>query len=222
MFVHKKIENDEIELNMQPKVKNKNTRLLTKRGFSIGEIMLAAFVLSVAMIAAINLLIVSFSNSAKSRDRVVASMLAQEGIEVVRNIRDNNWAAGRDTFNEGYFPGTNRIDDSNDKGCAVDKDSTEISDTGSCGSGFEVKDLFIDASGYYVGTGATTTGFKRKVMVQYFNSAGAEINDRANAASARLSSVVIWGNTWPLADLSNCTFLTKCVFAKTVLTKWGE
>jgi len=184
--------------------------------------MLAAFVLSVAMIAAINLLIVSFSNSAKSRDRVIASMLAQEGIEIVRNIRDNNWAAGRDTFNAGYFPGTDRIDDSNDKGCAVDKNSTEISDTGSCGSGFEVKDLFIDAGGYYVGTGATVTGFKRKVMVQYFNSAGAAINNRATAATVRLSSVVIWGNTWPLADLSNCTLLTKCVFAKSVLTKWGE
>ncbi|MDD5589743.1 MAG: hypothetical protein PHQ47_01040 [Candidatus Portnoybacteria bacterium] len=31
-----------------------------------------------------------------SQDRLVASNLAQEGFEVVRNIRDNNWEAGAD------------------------------------------------------------------------------------------------------------------------------
>lgn len=198
--------------------KNKKYFLVTKKGFSIGEILLAAFVLSVAMLAAVNLLITGFSYSADSRDRIVASMLAQEGIEIARNIRDNNWATGDITFSGANFPDTNYAADNNSRGCIVDKDSTTIR---TCANTYNPKILYINDDGYYMTTGSTATKFKRKIMIQYFNASGI-LSNRATAVTAKLTSVVIWGNVWPRIDVSDCTISTQCAFASATFTKWGE
>ena len=63
-----------------------------RKGFSIGEVLLAIFVLSIGMIATFSLFNAGIKNLQNERDLIVASLLAQEGVEVVRNIRDNNWA----------------------------------------------------------------------------------------------------------------------------------
>lgn len=204
---------------MKSKIKNKKFLISTKRGFSIGEVMLAAFVLSVAMLAAVNLLIAGFSNSADSRDRIIASMLVQEGIEIARNVRDNNWATGRVTFSNTNFPDVSRAADNTPLGCALDKNSLSIRNT--CDSAAVSKVLKINNDGYYMKLGATTTKFKRKVMIQYFNSSEVP-SDRAHAATAKLTSVVIWGTNWPKIDLSDCSTATQCVAAVSILTKWGE
>ncbi|KKP70958.1 MAG: Type IV pilus modification protein PilV [Candidatus Moranbacteria bacterium GW2011_GWE2_35_2-] len=204
---------------MKSKIKNKKFLISIKRGFSIGEVLLAAFVLSVAMLAAVNLLIAGFSNSADSRDRIIASMLVQEGIEIARNVRDNNWATGKVTFSNTNFPDVSRAADNTPLGCALDKNSLAI--RGTCDSAAVSKVLKINADGYYMKVGATITKFKRKVMIQYFNSSGAP-SDRASAATAKLTSVVIWGTDWPKIDLSDCSTATRCVAAVSILTKWGE
>jgi prepilin-type N-terminal cleavage/methylation domain-containing protein len=66
-------------------------KIQDKKGFSLMEVMLAVFVLSVGLVAIIGLISSSIRNSIDSRDTIIASELAQEGVELVRNIRDNNF-----------------------------------------------------------------------------------------------------------------------------------
>lgn len=74
-------------------MKNKKIKPRKKspRGFSLIEVTVAMFVLSVAILGSFTLIQRSLVSTSKTRFRLVAAYLAQEGIEVVRNIRDANW-----------------------------------------------------------------------------------------------------------------------------------
>lgn len=61
------------------------------KAFSFVEVIISVFVISVGLIASVGLISTSLSGSMDSRKQIVASLLAQEGIEQIRNIRDNNW-----------------------------------------------------------------------------------------------------------------------------------
>jgi prepilin-type N-terminal cleavage/methylation domain-containing protein len=69
-----------------------------KKGFSFIEVMLSVFLLSMGMVAAIILLGKGLRESIDSRNQLIASLLAQEGVELVRNIRDKNWVTPQDSF----------------------------------------------------------------------------------------------------------------------------
>ncbi len=56
------------------------------------EVMTAMFVVSVGLVTVIKIFSSGFINSATDRDRIVAAGLAQEGLEIVKNIRDNSLA----------------------------------------------------------------------------------------------------------------------------------
>lgn len=62
----------------------------TNKGFSIAEVVISVFVITVGLLAIIKLITGSMTYSILSRDQIIASQLAQEGIELVRNVRDNN------------------------------------------------------------------------------------------------------------------------------------
>jgi Tfp pilus assembly protein PilV len=60
------------------------------KGFSIGEVMVAVFIMLVGIVGAIMLTARSIQDLGDSRESIVATLLAQEGTELVRNLRDNN------------------------------------------------------------------------------------------------------------------------------------
>jgi prepilin-type N-terminal cleavage/methylation domain-containing protein len=68
----------------------KSSKKLNK-GFSIIEVLVAISVILVSFTAALNLINRSMAFHDLAYSRLVASYLAQEGIEIVRNIRDNNF-----------------------------------------------------------------------------------------------------------------------------------
>lgn len=77
-------------------VKNKkHFKIISPSGFTLVEVMVAVAVLSVGLIGAANLITYNISNSAKAINKTIAMNLAQEGIELVRNIRDTNWLQGK-------------------------------------------------------------------------------------------------------------------------------
>lgn len=65
------------------------------KGFTLIEVIVAIFVLTIGVLGVFqvvqNITFFSQINSSK----LVATYLAQEGIELVRNQRDSNWVAGR-------------------------------------------------------------------------------------------------------------------------------
>lgn len=64
---------------------------MKKNSFTILEVMLAIFVLTTAVGASFALIQQTLVAASISQSKLVAYYLAQEGIEIVRNIRDNNW-----------------------------------------------------------------------------------------------------------------------------------
>ena len=59
-------------------------------GFTLIETLVAILLITIAIVAPMGLTVQSLSSAEYARDEITASNLAQEGIEVVRSIRDSN------------------------------------------------------------------------------------------------------------------------------------
>lgn len=62
-----------------------------KKGFTLIEVIIAIFILIVGVVAVFMLVNKGLSGTIDLSDKLVAAYLAQEGIEIVRNMRDTNW-----------------------------------------------------------------------------------------------------------------------------------
>ena len=69
------------------RIANKNK----KGGFTLLETIVAVGLIVVGLVAALALITTSLFYVSNIQDRLAAANLTAEGIEVVRNIRDNNW-----------------------------------------------------------------------------------------------------------------------------------
>ena len=72
--------------NLEPSVNSQG-------GFSMLEAMVSIFILLVGVTGSLVLVSSGITNFNISKNRIIASNLAQEGLEIVHNIRDNNWLA---------------------------------------------------------------------------------------------------------------------------------
>lgn len=110
-----------------------------KEGFSILEITVSIFIISMAFIALLSLTNQNIQAQKTSENYLIASQLAQEGLELVRNIRDNNWGSGN-FYDNIYDAGDNTftIDYRN---LGPDRTAISIDDT--------VARLYINSAGYY-------------------------------------------------------------------------
>lgn len=63
----------------------------SSEGFTIIELVLSIFILSIAVVGIFNAFSIMTTLTSDSADRLTATYLAQEGMEIVRNIRDTNW-----------------------------------------------------------------------------------------------------------------------------------
>jgi len=80
-------------LNTQYTIHNAQCRLSRKarKGFTLIEVLIAITILVVGIISGFVLITRALRNVAIIRDRLTASFLAQEGIELTRQIRDSNF-----------------------------------------------------------------------------------------------------------------------------------
>lgn len=60
-------------------------------GFTLIETMVAVSIITIGLISALALITSSLFYVSNIQDRLAAANLTAEGLEVVRNIRDNNW-----------------------------------------------------------------------------------------------------------------------------------
>jgi prepilin-type N-terminal cleavage/methylation domain-containing protein len=72
-----------------------------RQGFTLVETMVAVTILAFALIGPFTAIQSALVSSYVARDRLTAASLAQEGLEYVRSVRDNNYLAGRE-WNDGF------------------------------------------------------------------------------------------------------------------------
>lgn len=131
-------------------------------GFTMIETLMAITLLILAVTGAYAAAQNGISSAIFSKDQIVAFYLAQEGIEVVRNRRDQNSLSG-DNWLSGITD-SNLCSSNPDKKCKVDGKRKEILNcsqgTPGCGS------LQIDSEGFYTyDSNSPDSLFKREVWV---------------------------------------------------------
>ncbi len=150
----------------------KDGKLLT--GFTLIEMIVSIFILSVALVGIFSAFYVVTILTSSSSDRLTATYLAQEGMEIVRNMRDTNWL----NMDANSSPGATWIDgfkagECSSTGCEADYE------TGTTNQNYPMapwagKYLYID-SNYFYGYNpnhATPTKFKRKIIISCLDSFG--------------------------------------------------
>lgn len=133
-------------------------------GFTIVELIVAVTALTIAFSGIFSLLQSSFAASRAVTENYIATYLAAEGIEVVKNILDSNVLQGN-SWSRGFLPGEYRV--SYESICAdpfgncliPHDDPVDPSDPYPLG--------FDRVSGLYSYSGAEPTPYFRKMVIEY-------------------------------------------------------
>jgi len=201
--------------------KNKKSK---EKGFSILESVLSVFLVALGLVAALSLLTAGLSQSLKNRDQFIASLLTQEGVEIVRNIRDNNWIdEGPETSSFSGFPGhLKNITEMDD--CIVDPIERMIHEPSIN------KNLYFYDEYYRIKISSATpesdkTKFGRKLIFKYFCCSESvcepcSIPEGANLAV--VTSMVIWNKEGKFPEMGDCNTETECAYTQINLNSWGE
>ena len=142
-----------------------NVLRVIERGFTLLEVMVAIFVITVGIAGVMTILQRTMFLTSISSSRLTAAYLAQEGIEIVRNVRDTNWLEAGSTAND-WDEGLN-IGSNCPAGCIVDYNHSY--DPGDLLDPylpvFTGQFLRVDSNGFYSYNGPieTQTKFQRKI-----------------------------------------------------------
>jgi len=146
-------------------------RFAASAGFTLLETLVALSVILTALSGIMLLASQSLHISGLLRNKIIAAQLAQEGIELARNIRDNNvhqgngivWDDGLCQSGGGGYPCDREIscnpgDCSSPLGAAVQF------------SPFSNRSLLLSPSGFYDYASGSNTGFVRKINFSQLSS----------------------------------------------------
>jgi prepilin-type N-terminal cleavage/methylation domain-containing protein len=132
---------------------------MQNKGLTIIEMLIAIFIISVGIVGVFTVINKTISTMAVSPSELIAAYLAQEGIEVVRNIRDTNWleppsALGVEVlWDDGLAPGNYKADYNDNSLTAVTP-------------GSDIPYLLnINNNGYYTYDSGINSGFYRKITI---------------------------------------------------------
>jgi prepilin-type N-terminal cleavage/methylation domain-containing protein len=124
-----------------------------RQGFTLIEMLVVIFVLGVGLIGAMSFFSINLNNQFEAKNELIAANLAQEGADLVRNIRDYNQLKGL-AWNNNLDTGTVCL--------FIDFNSLASHVCSNVGTG----DVCIDAnSRYYQCVNGTATAFKRNIAI---------------------------------------------------------
>jgi len=139
---------------------------MKNKGFTLLEVMLAITVLTVAVAGSFALIQQTLIAASLNKSKITAYYLAQEGIELARNIRDSNWLEQRDPF----------VEISWREDLDVGFWQADYTHTGLVSLYGDGQYLNIDDDGFYGYSGDTPTPFKRKITVANLGDDALEVS----------------------------------------------
>lgn len=175
---------------------------------------ISIFVLSVGIIGAYTAFSVMLIFTTDSADRLTATYLSQEGIEIIRNVRDANWVnAGVPTSNWLYGLVSSNSGPDCTQGCEADYTTAPL-------NGLPVQQwvspgdyLYMSSSGNSTGfysynaTNGKPTKFKRKITITPY----------ANGYAVKVVSQVFWDQK---ATILNASLSQPYVTTEEILYNW--
>lgn len=148
------------------------------KGFTLIELIIAIFILAVAVIGVYNAFSLMVVLTSDISDRLVASYLVQEGMEIVRNVRDNNWMSSADNPDYSWLANLTFCDN----GCQADyttgASSPNATSMSSWQGGAESGGIYlnIDSGGFYSYHAGQATKFRRKITISAIDEYTARVN----------------------------------------------
>jgi Tfp pilus assembly protein PilV len=181
-------------------MKHRTTKIKNKKykAFSFVEVMVSVFLVTVGMMAVISLMTSTLNNSIDSRNQIVATLLAQEGVELMRNIRDNNWESQNPDGSFDHLGSNNN--------CRIDKTYVFPANI-VCGSSYG---LNVDGNGFYTHSAGAASKFQRKIII---SDSGTDKN---------VISMVSWNGSVPPGTTVECNTASKCAYTQIILGTYGE
>lgn len=170
-----------------------------KTGFTLIEIMIAIFLIGVALVGVLAFFNSSLQSGFDAKNELIAAGLAQEEPEIIRNIAENTFLSGSGNWYD-------NIDKSNCKTA----DYISISDE-KCKTVYKL-DVCIDIHGRYYqcnhGAGGSATPFFRSVDIGIDTSGGADLD---KGACFQVTSTVGWPSSDPncKTDITQCPYKTQ-------------
>ena len=139
--------------NKKNKKRRENKTKKNGEGFTLVEVLVALFILSTGIVTGLAAVNQGLAATQIAKSKLIAANLAQEGIELVRNIRDTNWLEQRDNPELPWDDGLSIGD------WEVTYQSQNL-------ESYQGRHLKIDANGFYNYTTGTDTKFQRKITIQ--------------------------------------------------------
>ncbi|MFC1623253.1 hypothetical protein ACFL2R_01470 [Patescibacteria group bacterium] len=156
---------------------------------------MATFIVGTTLVVVTAIMSRAINVYLEDKNSVIASNLSQEGVELVRNVRDNNWATG--AFDQDISSGN----------FIIDKDSSLVD-----ASGDNQFLKYSDAIGYVHDTG-NRTKFSRQMRIDV----------DTDSETIEVTSIVLWDDSVNFPpDLNACNVASQCVFTKSILTDWKK
>ena len=165
------------------KLKQLNLIMLGKlkfnnKGFTLVEVFVAITVLFVGVVGSFGVLPAMIKNQAMNSDVFLASQLANEGMELVRNLRDTNWLSGN-AWDNGLMNCS--------LGCEIDYNDIVLVASGS-------RFLKIDSNNFYNYDSGKDSKFTRTIKVQ---KVGVLLNVKVEVSwSGKGSPFLVEGNLY--------------------------
>ena len=127
--------------------------MMKSKAFTLVEVLVALFILTTAVVAGLSTVNSGLSSTQVAKSKLIAANLTQEGIEIARNIRDNNWLGQRTNpellWDSGLSVG----------GWEAIYQSQNL-------ESYQGRYLKVDTNGFYNYTSGTDTKFKREITIQ--------------------------------------------------------
>ncbi|MFA5154966.1 MAG: hypothetical protein WC453_00880 [Patescibacteria group bacterium] len=142
-----------------------------KKGFSLVEIITILFIVSLALVGILSLLIQNIQSQSYNKNNLIAYQLAQEGVELIRKVRDSNWRGAKQPLNQVFQNGQFYMDYQDASPQPYSGYAPELS-------------LKQDSNGFYfhdTASAAPDSGFRRLIVLQ-----------NVSATSIRVISRVTW------------------------------
>lgn len=178
------------------KIHFKKVNKLSK-GFTLIETLVAISIFTTSILALLSVLSQGISNTNYAKKKIIASYLAEEGVEYIRNLRDTfvlysaTTQAGWDSFNSKVVPSPDTLCASTN-GCYFDDRNVSFSDASmpmtdllltacsspTCSNGAL---LYDSATGKYNYVTGTSSGYNRRIKIT-----------QISANETKIFSTVFW------------------------------
>jgi len=129
----------------------KHRRLKNQPGFTLVEILAVLFVISLGLIGVLSLIVQNIQSQNINKRTITAYELAQEGLELIRNVRDSNWKNG-DAWNKDLGAGSYYMDYLDSVPTIITYDTDAV--------------LYKNVAGFYINGGVSDpTPFSRSIEI---------------------------------------------------------